>query len=356
MAQPTLRRSRAEWEKKSLERRLASDRRAGAWPGSKALRMRYDFIRRAWYLVLLGPAVAAALAPAVLLAPRSLRGFLLGVLAASGVWSAEYITATASGAAPVLMGQLAEQWTARELRRLRRRGWRLINGARFRVADIDHVLLGPGGAVVVETKHRSQGWPPGRYTNQAIAEACQAVRRNAEDIRLTLGKSLLTAPMVRPGVVLWGQTDGQVPRRGDDGVWIVPGPALRAWLAGLPDEGLDQSTVSALYDKLAAHVVRRDSHDHDRQGPPPRTITATVILVVGAVVLGLVGCAAELEVLHQIGWQWVVPVGAGFIAVQWPLRAVQTARPWRFAWLAGSQLVTIAIGVAYVVQLVGHHL
>ena len=132
MTQVKLRYVTTEWQSRSRQRRLASDRRAGAWSGAKAVRTRYEFIRRAWRLVLFPPAVAAAAAPAVLLAPGAVRGFLLGVVCASGLWGAAYLVETSSGAAPAFMGQMAEQWTAGELRRLRRRGWRLINGVHLR--------------------------------------------------------------------------------------------------------------------------------------------------------------------------------------------------------------------------------
>ena len=53
---------------------------------------------------------------------------------------------------------VGEQWTARELRSLRKRDWHLANGLLLRrVADIDHVVIGPGGVLVIETKYSSDG-------------------------------------------------------------------------------------------------------------------------------------------------------------------------------------------------------
>lgn len=66
-----------------------------------------------------------------------------------------------SGSTHLMMGDLGEQWTREELEGLRRAGWRLVNGVRLRPAgDLDHVLIGPGVVVVVETKWGSADWTP----------------------------------------------------------------------------------------------------------------------------------------------------------------------------------------------------
>ena len=355
MTQVKLRTVTTEWRSRSRQRRLASDRRAGAWSGAKALRTRYDFMRRAWWLVLFWPAVAAAAAPAVLLAPGPVRGFLFGVVCASGLWGAVYVVATSSGAAPAFMGQMGEQLTAGELRRLRRRGWRLINGVHFRAWDIDHVLIGPGGAVVAETKFSANGWSPSRYTDQVIADARDRAKRNANDLRLNLGKSLLTE-RVFPVVVLWGGGVTEADAKEGDGVRVLPGSALRAWLAELPDVGLDEQAVAALYDKLAQQVERRDRHDLEREGPSPRTVSDSLTLLGATTVVGLLAFWSEIEILRLVGWAWVIPVGAAFAAAQLPFRRSAWTRPWRIGWLAGSQMVTALISLAYVVELARHFL
>jgi hypothetical protein len=311
--------------------------------------MRYDFIRRAWWMVAVWPVVAGAIAPAVLFAPRWMRGFALGGVAVSGLWGAAYMVATMSGASSALLGQLSEQWTARELRRLRRRGWRLINQVHFRTWDIDHVLLGPGGAVVVETKFSADGWAPSRYTNWVISNAQDRARQNAEDIRLNLGKSILLPPLVTSVVVLWGRSDVETIDRQENGVHILSGHLFRGWLDGISDTGLDNETVSTLYDRLASQVQERDRQDVERSGALPKPLSSSLIILCGATVLGLAACWAELESLHLIGWRWVPLIGTAFVAVQWPFRRYAASRPWRLAWLAGSQTATALIGLAYLV-------
>jgi len=305
-------------------------------------------------MVLVWPAIACAVAPAVLIAPHWIRGFVLGVIVASGLWGAAYVVATMSGASPALMGQLAEQWTASELRRLRRRGWFLVNQVHFRPWDIDHVLLGPGGAVIVETKFSTEGWASSRYTDRVIAEACDRVRRNAEDVRLNLGKSLLLSEMVRPIVVLWGRGDVETIDRHEEGLHVLSGHLFREWLANVPDVGLDRTNVTTLYDSLARQVQERDKQDLKRTGAPPKTLSSSFLLLCGATVLGLVTCWGELESLHLIGWHWVLAVGAGFVVAQWPFRRIEGSRPWRVAWLAGSQGATLLISLGYVGSFIEH--
>jgi hypothetical protein len=42
--------------------------------------------------------------------------------------------------------------TAHELRRLHRAGWKSVHNLHFQSGDVDHVAIGPGGVVVIETK------------------------------------------------------------------------------------------------------------------------------------------------------------------------------------------------------------
>ncbi|MGC8513860.1 MAG: nuclease-related domain-containing protein [Acidimicrobiales bacterium] len=340
--------AKQEWTRQRLERRLASDRRAGAWAESRAVGMRLDFIRRGWLLVALGPATACALAPSVLLIPRHARPYVLGGLVASGLWGAVYMVATMSGASSVSVGALSEQWTARELRRLRTRQWRLVNGVHYRSWDIDHVLLGPGGIVVVETKFSADGWERSRYTSRVTGDAIDRVRRNAIDVQLTLGKSALPDDLVHPVVVLWGRSDKREVSEKHGNVQVLSGHLLRGWLADLGDSGLDRATADRLYEKLVKQVTTRDQKDLDRAGLPARPISSSISLILLATALGLVSCVAELEAVHLAGWYWAVPIGLAFFALQLPLRRWRAARPWRVAWVAGSQIVTVAIALAYV--------
>jgi len=92
------------------------------------------------------------------------RAFCAGLVVAGDLGAVAFWVAQATGTASTMMGDLAEQWTASELRKLRRRGWRVLNHVMLKQRDIDHVLIGPGGVYAVETKW---GPDPGRFQVQA---------------------------------------------------------------------------------------------------------------------------------------------------------------------------------------------
>jgi hypothetical protein len=128
-------------------------------------------VRRAWPAVLGIPLISVCLAPLVLLVPHWARQFALGVILSSGVWASVLFVTVMSGTVPQYAGGLAEQFTATELRALRRRQWHLANGVMLKKGDIDHVVVGPGGVLVVESKYSSSGWVGGRFSDDQVKRA-----------------------------------------------------------------------------------------------------------------------------------------------------------------------------------------
>jgi hypothetical protein len=57
-----------------------------------------------------------------------------------------------------ISGADGERWTAEELRKLRRHGWRTVHNIYLEHRDIDHVAIGPGGVVAIETKSSDGDW------------------------------------------------------------------------------------------------------------------------------------------------------------------------------------------------------
>ena len=328
------------------ERALASDRRAGSFAGRQALRLRYEFVRRAWYLVLGLPLVALAASPLAWLMPHWVRGFALGVILSSGVWSAAYLVATTSGAATAAMGQLAEQWTARDLRRLVKRRWHLANSLAYRPWDLDHVLVGPGGVLVVETKHSANGWSHGRYTDGVVQLAVERVTQGARDVWLTAGKSILPKELVRPVVVLWGgDYEDQEGMHGE--VLVLPGPKLEDWLGALPDEGLPPGTVEAIYAGMEAHIGKRDEADRERLGNPPRPMSQWLAVAAGVLVVAMVAYFLEVTVLRAIGWRFFPLVGLASAGLAWGAQHYRAPLSFPLAWLIGSQAVTAILLIGY---------
>ena len=136
------------------EKELEGDSRAG-WSTRTSVRERHRaMVRVQWRpLAGLGLAVLALFGvPAALVDGPLQRGVILGSGLTLTACMIAALVVLLSGTAPLMMGEMAEQWTAQELRPLSAQGWRLVNHLGLRLGDQDHVMVGPGGIVLVETK------------------------------------------------------------------------------------------------------------------------------------------------------------------------------------------------------------
>jgi hypothetical protein len=139
-------------------RELAGDRRAGTAPRLIARRAQQEYLKRNGARLASGGIglLVAALVPAWFLPTDLLRGVIVGA-AVVGVpallWN---FVVQATGTGSAMMGEQAELWTASELRKNRED--RLLNHVSLAYGDIDHLVVGPRGVVVIETKWSSQPW------------------------------------------------------------------------------------------------------------------------------------------------------------------------------------------------------
>jgi hypothetical protein len=162
------------------------------------------------------------------------------------------------------LGAEGEKATAKALRRLIRDGWTVVHDVDVGRGNLDHILVGPAGVFVLESKNLSGTlavhgevlsvrWredPSDGYTN---AELSQRMRARAAALSGSLRGVGLPGVWVQPLVVLWGRFDqrsiesqGVAWVRGDDLASvlsrrpIVLDPlraarateALEEWLAG----------------------------------------------------------------------------------------------------------------------------
>jgi hypothetical protein len=168
-----------------------------------------------------------------------------------------------TGSAPIMMGDQAEQWTAQVLRPLMRRDWQLVNHLVLGTDDIDHVLLGPGGAFVIETKWSGSPWDS-KFGTQRQLDAIRQAVTNARTLRLwhpLKSREIL----VHPVVVLWGRgmskwpITEQVRHRGS--AVIVAGPALKSWANHIGGADITPSDVEGVWQAIEAQIARRDPLD-----------------------------------------------------------------------------------------------
>jgi hypothetical protein len=82
---------------------------------------------------------------------------------------------------PWIRGINGEDLVGRVLSELEAAGWRSLHGLRPDVADIDHVAVGPGGVVTIETKQR-QGMVTARHISRRLARQAAAHRRRLSEI------------------------------------------------------------------------------------------------------------------------------------------------------------------------------
>ncbi len=260
------------------ERALSGDGRAGRYPLSKARRAQWAFARRRW-LVLVALAmtiVVPALVCVVFVPGDFARGLVLGAALAGAAGMVVMFVQQATGTAPTIMGGLAEQWTASELRPLRRHGWRLVNHLLLKHGDIDHVLVGPGGAYAFETRWSATPW---RWdgTDPRIQRAAEDARRHANTLSHWHPFKSVGATSVQAVVVLWGAVDpnasGDATARSSDGVPVLHGlDGLRRWraylLGGAGRGALTEDQIDAVWNGIDDHARKRDEKELAQPAPP----------------------------------------------------------------------------------------
>jgi hypothetical protein len=183
------------------------------------------------------------------------RGLVVGGWVAgtsTWLWS---IVVQLSGSSPAMLGDHGEQWTAQELRKLRRSGWRVINHVVLRRWDIDHVLVGPGGVYAIETKWSAEAWmDPCR--REGVVRALDRAAGNARDLRLLLRPHGVTE--VRSVIFLWGGANQDVRPHQRGASTVLSGRFAGQWRDALPGSGMSADQVEQVWAKIEAACCRRD--------------------------------------------------------------------------------------------------
>lgn len=229
-------------------------REAGHFADRRFRERRRAWRRRVWWALSLGvmPVIAACLGLALLLAPERLEFFVgLGVGAAAAMvlilidsppWHIERWRLGAEG----------ERQTAKALRPLTRRGWMLVNDIQAERGNIDHILVGPAGVFLLETKKLggvvsvecgalSVRWREDLDDGYEARQIGPRARGLAAQLAERLRESGMPNVWVQPIVVLWSDfPQGSIQ---SDGVAWVAGKRLAGVLAARPavlsDEQVD---------------------------------------------------------------------------------------------------------------------
>jgi hypothetical protein len=206
-----------------------------------------------WRLALIGGAgIAAAVLTGPLPGVVRLTGSLL-VVGAVGWWLRYRASVEASA---WRQGARGERRTARRLRRLERRGYVAFHdlampGSR---ANIDHLLIGPTGVFVIDSKQysgRIQQTPDGHvwHNHYPLDEQLQTVRAEAGSVEAILGAPVVPLLCVHGASVQWGGLSAQ-------GVAIVPAGQLCGALSADTVLSAEQVAVLAGTAQVRLHPAR----------------------------------------------------------------------------------------------------
>lgn len=229
---------------------------------------RREALRQHWrhFGIILVIGVVTALGAALLL-PDEVSDFAVGAIAVSTLWVCASAMRWMDGAANHRLGVAGEEWTADELRKIRKRGWRVVNHVMLDRGrgDVDHAVLGPGGFFAVDSKYRTD-WST---STGSLDELARRSRRQADALQHRLGAKLAR---VRPAVVLWGPGVSKVfdDVFEHDGVLFCVGRSFVGHLATL-ETVVDQTEIDRSFAKLDAYVANRDigeARDHGDRARP----------------------------------------------------------------------------------------
>ena len=156
---------------------------------------------------------------------------------------------------------IAEWNTSSEVRKLHRRGWKVIDNLPFDKFDVDHIAIGPGGVVVLETKWTSDGLTEAKgQLNQYGDRAVRQVSDNVRPINTVLKQYGSGAEVAHSCVVSWGTRSlGGLPCSPGPNVTVLDGDELAAFLSRL-DPVLTPAEVDTAFDALNTYLGIRLDH------------------------------------------------------------------------------------------------
>lgn len=231
-----------------------------------------SFLQRHWRPLsgLLATLLVSFLLPSFFL-HGALRWLFIGAAGATSFWLVVLGVTVWSGIAPLVMGIQGEANTADVLKEFKGKDWHLIHGMRFpQSGDIDHILVGPSGVLVFETKWSRNRWPIKNegwsYIANELRAAITQVKKNREDLKTKL-QSIKNDVPIYAVCVLWSATDSSKDppwfyRQSPDFVYIVRGPELKDWLLTLRKSSLNSDRINEI-----ASEMKKLARDLDEQSP-----------------------------------------------------------------------------------------
>ncbi len=137
------------------------------------------------------------------------------------------------------IGAEGERMTGKEIEKLSEKDWHCEHSIKHAHGDWDHVLIGPPGVFLVDSKHlhktavvASDALHSGRLTFSGSLFRGSAWDMN-KALEVRLGRR---APFVTPVVAIWGDFPQEWVEEEEKPVVYVQGERIASWLTGLPEK------------------------------------------------------------------------------------------------------------------------
>ncbi|RSN51126.1 nuclease-related domain-containing protein [Actinomadura sp. WAC 06369] len=174
-------------------------------------------------------------------------------------------------------GAVGERSTARMLRPLERRGYVVLHdrglGRADDVANIDHLVIGPGGVIVVDSKNwhkntmirrrRGQIWVGRTRGAKVVAGTAVERRRVSTVLTMELGERLGRPVEAQAVLAVHGAKLPYWRRPEIEGIPLLRARSVRRWITSLPAV-YDQEAVTALADAATRRFPPYEPPEHRR--------------------------------------------------------------------------------------------
>jgi len=281
-------------------------------------------------------------------------------MGASGFWLDVILVILWSGIAPTVMGIEGETLTAEVLDDFAGKEWSLINGLRFKDrGDIDHILIGPAGLLIFESKWSGQRWPmelrPSGYLGGQVRWAIKQVKMNRDDL-LREFRDVIGDVQIYQVCVFWSGEDSSTDDKYffREAVCGIRGPELAKWLAELPKDVVNDSTIRRIAAPIETFAHERDKEDVLEDGPFRPTLDKLLVNSLFFPMIGLFVPAFALAGVAKFGSNSLIYVSMAILLVLGLLiRLKLKMKALAYAWLFGLAVVCLYI-LAYVMHWVSH--
>jgi hypothetical protein len=227
-------------------------------------RLGRNWLRKVWRTFLVAIAALVALVLVLILLFPQQRQVIVGFALGIALVGFPSLYASLAPGRSWREGGEYERLTGTELRRLKRRGWRIAHNLRLDYREVDHVLVGRAGVVAVETKFRNA---PLRVTTRGIYEVTPSGRErringmleSARASARSVQRRVDTVPamsrvVVAPLLVLWGP-DISLPDGATwiEGVIVARGATAKELLDLDPNVSLTEDEVERIWQAISRH-------------------------------------------------------------------------------------------------------